>query len=67
MNNLHEHIESAAQHLDRALILLRQRRDQAGHSEEGRRLSVAITQIELGCMAMNSSQFSEKPYTPILQ
>lgn len=61
-----EEVEQAQQLLNRTLELLRKRRDVAGHSEEGRRLSAALTQLELGCMMMNMSQFSERPYTPII-
>lgn len=66
MSKISAEVEQAAQQLNRALELLRQRRDKAGQSEEGRRLSAALTQLELGCMMMNQSQFSGHPYTPIL-
>lgn len=59
-------VSEAQQQLNRALELLRSRRDKAGHSEEGRRLNAALTQLELGCMMMNMSQFSDHPYTPII-
>jgi len=66
MSKICPEVEQAQQQLNRALELLRQRRDKVGHSEEGRRLSEALTQLELGCMMMNQSQFSDHPYTPII-
>lgn len=60
-------IQNAANLLDQALQQLREERDRLAVSKEqgGRELSVAITDIENGCMWMIRSMFVDKPYTPM--
>lgn len=59
--------EEVRQYLDRTLILMREMRG-ADRSERARRLSVAITQLEIACMCFNQSQFNtDTDYSPIVR
>lgn len=55
------------QYLDRSLVIMREMRG-VDRSERARRLSVAITQLEIACMCFNQSQFkTDQDYSPIVE
>lgn len=64
-----DNIIKAQIHLQEALLLLREARDEVNRPTKvgGRELSEAITCIETGSMWMNRSQFAETPYSPIIK
>lgn len=47
------------------LTELRSQKEQAGQSEKGRALAVAITQMEIASMCMIRTFFADQPYSPL--